>query len=306
MNGIIIIDKPQGWTSFDVIAKLRGALHERRLGHGGTLDPMATGVLPVFVGRAAKAADMLPDSEKRYTARVKMGIRTDTGDITGSVTQRSDARCTRDELERAARGFLGEQLQVPPMYSAIKIDGRRLYDLAREGKSVERQARPIEIYSLAVTDFDEAAGEFALDVRCSKGTYVRTLAEDICAAAGCLGTLSALRRTASAGFDISRAMPLDEVLRVAESGTIQDILLPIDGAFSSLRPVTLNDNLARLFLNGFAFEAHRLPITAHEGERLRIYDAQGFVGIGECRDGTLKKLKQLREPQQGGERGVNG
>ena len=296
MNGIIVIDKPQGWTSFDVIAKLRGALGERRLGHGGTLDPMATGVLPVFVGRAAKAVDLLPDSEKRYTARVKLGLRTDTGDITGKVTEQNAARCTRGELEKAAAGFIGELEQVPPMYSAIKINGRRLYTLAREGKSVERPARPIKIHSLTVTDFDATAGEFSLDVRCSKGTYVRTLAEDLCAAAGCLGTLTSLRRTASSGFDISVATPLEEVLRIAESGGADSLVLPVDGAFSSLRVVNLDENLARLFLNGFAFEAKRLPLETHDGERLRVYDALGFVGIGECREGMLKKIKQLREP----------
>ncbi|MEG2083411.1 MAG: tRNA pseudouridine(55) synthase TruB, partial [Oscillospiraceae bacterium] len=198
MNGIIIVDKPAGYTSFDVIAKLRGILGERRLGHGGTLDPMATGVLPVFAGNATKAVDFLPDETKRYTATVRLGILTDTGDITGTITEKSDKNCTLQELECALCSFVGAQKQVPPMYSAIKKDGKRLYELARKGKTVEREPRNIEITELRLVDFDESVREFAIDVLCSKGTYIRTLAEDIAASMGLVAALCALRRTMSA------------------------------------------------------------------------------------------------------------
>ncbi|MEG2939153.1 MAG: tRNA pseudouridine(55) synthase TruB, partial [Oscillospiraceae bacterium] len=182
MNGILIVDKPGGFTSFDVIAKLRGVLNERRIGHGGTLDPMATGVLPVFVGIATRAADLLPNEKKRYTATVRMGIRTDTADITGSIIEQNDCVATREQLESATRSLTGAISQIPPMYSAIQVDGKRLYDLARQGKTVERQARKIEIYKIEILDFNEFKREFTIDVICSKGTYIRTLAEDIASA----------------------------------------------------------------------------------------------------------------------------
>ncbi|MEG2259483.1 MAG: tRNA pseudouridine(55) synthase TruB, partial [Oscillospiraceae bacterium] len=193
MNGILIVDKPGGFTSFDVIAKLRGVLNERRIGHGGTLDPMATGVLPVFVGIATRAADLLPNEKKRYTATVRMGIRTDTADVTGRIIEQNDCVATRVQLESATRSLTGAISQIPPMYSAIQVDGKRLYDLARQGKTVERQARKIEIYKIEILDFNEFKREFTIDVICSKGTYIRTLAEDIASAAGCIAALSALR-----------------------------------------------------------------------------------------------------------------
>ena len=294
MDGIIIADKPEGFTSFDVIAKLRGALGERRLGHGGTLDPMATGVLPIFAGSATKAVDLLPDETKRYTAAVRLGIKTDTADITGETLATSDKTCTRDELERALAGFKGRISQIPPMYSALKAGGRRLYDLAREGKTVERAPREIEIYSLELIGFDEKAREFAIDVCCSKGSYIRTLAEDIAASLGCLAALSALRRTASCGFTEAEARPLEEIITLAGEGRAGELLLSVESAFAPLKAVALDDNLARLFSNGYAFEAERLPVPLNEDERVRVYDKAGFSGIGERRGLRFKKLKQFR------------
>ena len=294
MDGIIIADKPEGFTSFDLIAKLRGVLGERRLGHGGTLDPMATGVLPIFAGNATKAVDLLPDETKRYLAAVRLGIKTDTADITGETLETSFKSCTRDELERALEGFKGKITQIPPMYSALKVGGRRLYDLAREGKTVERAPREIEIYSLELITFDETAREFAIDVRCSKGTYIRALAEDIAASLGCLAALCALRRTASCGFAESQSHPLEEIITLAGEGRAGELLLSVESAFVSLQAVTLDDNLARLFSNGYAFEAARLPVPLGDGERVRVYDKAGFSGIGERREGRFKKLKQFR------------
>lgn len=294
MNGILIADKPSGFTSFDVVAKLRGILDERRLGHGGTLDPMATGVLPIFAGAATKAVDMLPDSTKRYTASARLGVKTDTADITGATLETSGVRCTRAQLEGALTAFIGESEQLPPMYSALKVDGRRLYDLAREGKTVERKPRAIEIYSLELVSFDGDEGEFTIDVRCSKGAYIRTLAEDIAASVGCLAALSELRRTASCGFDETRAHTLDEIQTLAETGRVSELLIPVESAFMTLDGVELDDNLARLFANGCAFEAARLDAPPDEGQAVRVYDKSGFVGIGERRGGRFKKLKQFR------------
>ena len=198
MQGILIVDKPMDWTSFDVVAKLRGVLGTRKLGHSGTLDPMATGVLPVFCGGASKAVDLQLDHDKSYRAVLRLGARTDTGDITGTVLETAPVTAGEAELLAVLPQFVGKQMQVPPMYSAVKINGQPLYKLAREGKTVERKARPIEIYSIEYGG-SPAEHEYVLNVKCSKGTYIRTLLEDIAAALGQKGTMSALRRVAGRG-----------------------------------------------------------------------------------------------------------
>lgn len=294
MKGIIIADKPEGYTSFDVIARLRGALGERRLGHGGTLDPLATGVLPVFAGSAAKAVDLLPDRTKRYRARVRLGLKTDTADISGAVLEADGRVCRREDLEAALRGFSGQQSQLPPMYSAVKVGGRRLYELAREGKTAERKEREIEIFSLELLAFDEEAKEFELDVKCSKGTYIRTLAEDIAASAGCLAALAALRRTESSGFTEAQARPLEELLQLAREGRIDEVLLSVESAFSPLAALRLDDNLARLFMNGYAFEAERLDAPPRLGEDVRVYSKDEFLGLGRREGSRFKKIKDFR------------
>ena len=194
MQGILIVDKPMEWTSFDVIAKLRGILGTRKLGHSGTLDPMATGVLPVFCGGASKAVDLQLDHTKTYCARLRLGMQTDTGDITGTVLETAPVTAGEKELLAVLPRFLGPQMQTPPMYSAVKINGQPLYKLAREGVTVERKARPIEILDIRYGG-SPVENEYVLTVRCSKGTYIRTLLEDIAAAMGQKGTMSALRRT---------------------------------------------------------------------------------------------------------------
>ena len=194
MQGILIVDKPMDWTSFDVVAKLRGVLGTRKLGHSGTLDPMATGVLPVFCGGASKAVDLQLDHDKAYRAVLRLGQRTDTGDITGTVLETAPVTAGERELRAVLSQFVGKQMQVPPMYSAVKVGGQPLYKLAREGKTVERKARPIEIYSITYGG-SPAENEYVLEVTCSKGTYIRTLLEDIADALGQKGTMSALRRT---------------------------------------------------------------------------------------------------------------
>ena len=194
MNGIILVDKPKDFTSFDVCAKMRGILKTRSVGHGGTLDPMATGVLPIFVGRATKCCDILPISDKTYIAGLKLGITTDTEDITGAVLAQSDVKITKDQLHKVVGSFVGNISQVPPMYSAVKVNGKKLYDLARQGITVERKARSITIYSINILSEDYEKNEFILEVSCSKGTYIRTLCSDIGRALGCGGTLFSLRR----------------------------------------------------------------------------------------------------------------
>lgn len=290
MNGIIVIDKPAGFTSFDVVAKLRGILRERRIGHGGTLDPMATGVLPVFIGRATKAVDLLPLAQKSYTARVKLGIKTDTGDITGSVTERCGAPVDFSLIEAAAREFVGETDQLPPMYSAVKVDGKKLYELARKGKEVARAPRRIEIFSLRLYDFDAAAGEFSFDARCSKGTYIRALNEDMLARAGYVGTLCALRRTASAGYTLADAVTIAEVESAAKAGSAEALLRGVETAFLQYGERVLDENLARLFLSGFQFEAERAKVKDADGV-LRLKDENGrFLGLGRSDGEKLVKV----------------
>ena len=232
-NGILIIDKPAGWTSHDVVAKLRGILHERRIGHAGTLDPMATGVLPVFVGRATRAVEFAADREKEYLAGLRLGLTTDTQDTTGTVLATHPVDLTRAQVEAALPPFRGEIQQIPPMYSAIKIQGKKLYQLARAGKEVERPPRPVTIHALELLE-ETGPGEFLLRVRCSKGTYVRTLCHDIGGALGCGGCMSSLRRTMAAGFTLAQAVTLEQA---AEQG--EALLLPLDSLFAACPAYTI-------------------------------------------------------------------
>ncbi len=235
MQGILIVDKPMEWTSFDVIAKLRGILGTRKLGHSGTLDPMATGVLPVFCSGASKAVDLQLDHTKTYCARLKLGLRTDTGDITGTVLETAPVTAGEAELLAVLPRFLGPQMQTPPMYSAVKINGQPLYKLAREGVTVERKARPIEILDIRYGG-SPVENEYVLTVRCSKGTYIRTLLEDIAAAMGQKGTMSALRRTTAGVYTEADAHTLEEIQAAKDAGpeALQALMLPVESVFESL------------------------------------------------------------------------
>ena len=226
-NGIVIIDKPAGWTSMDVCAKLRGMLQERRIGHGGTLDPMATGVLPVFVGNATKAVEFADKSDKEYIAGLRLGLTTNTQDTTGELLKECPASVGREELEAVLPRFTGAIEQIPPMYSAVKIGGKKLYELARKGQEVERKPRPVTIHALEVLE-QTGEAEYLLRVRCSKGTYVRTLCHDIGQAQGCGGCMSSLRRTMAAGFTLEDAVTLEQV---QERGA--DLLRSVDGLFAA-------------------------------------------------------------------------
>lgn len=281
-GSILCIDKPQGFTSFDVVAKLRGMSGIRRVGHAGTLDPMATGVLPVFFGRATKACDILPIQDKRYTARFKLGLTTDTLDSTGSVTGTSDKRATAEEVRCAAASFVGEILQVPPMYSAIRVGGRRLYDLARQGVEVERKPRPITIHELRLTGADEDKQEFEIDVLCAKGTYIRTLCADIGSLLGTGACMTFLRRTMAAGFTAEQCISLDEAQRLTDEGRLQERFLPIEQAFSLLPSVRLNEGQTRRFLNGAPLNASRIgPLAGLPDTEVSVIGFDGtFLGLG--------------------------
>ena len=274
-SGIVIIDKPGGWTSMDVCAKLRGILKERRIGHGGTLDPLATGVLPVFVGSATKAVEFAEKGDKEYLAGLRLGVETNTQDITGQVLSTRPVTAGQAELEGALPAFTGPIMQVPPMYSAIKRNGQKLYELARAGKEVHRDPRPVTIHALELLGRTEE-GDYLLRVRCSKGTYVRTLCHDIGAALGCGGCMSSLRRTMAAGFTLEQAVTLE---RVQEEGAA--LLLPVDRFFGGLPAYRIpSPRQERLCRNGNSLPAPELGAgpadTGEEFLRLRMKTGQGW------------------------------
>ena len=289
MNGIVIVDKPAGWTSQDVTARLRRVFQTRRIGHGGTLDPMATGVLPVFVGRATRGVEFFEHAEKTYETTLRLGITTDTEDITGSVLERREVNITRETLESALEGFRGEIFQVPPMYSALKVNGQKLCDLARKGKEVERTPRPITIHALTLLEF---TGETArLRVRCSKGTYIRTLCKDIGAALDCGGCMEALRRTGAGEYTIDEAVPLDNLLEAENPG---EFLRDVDTMFRGFPAVTLTPNQEKRCRNGNAFSVPLAPGT------YRAYSQKGeFLMLAKVENGVMSTIKSFFEVSQG-------
>ncbi len=292
MQGILIIDKPQGWTSFDVIAKLRGLLSTRKLGHSGTLDPMATGVLPVFVGQSAKAVDLQLDHTKAYRARIKFGISTDTGDITGEVLTQSDAVISQADLVEVLPRFEGEQMQLPPMYSAVKVNGVPLYKAARAGKTVERTPRPITVHSIRYLG-QCAENEFEIEVSCSKGTYIRVIAEDIGKALGCPATLSGLRRIRAGLWGEEHAVTLQQVQALRdEQGleAVQTLLLDTETVFTPLPLINVNEQTFQRLLSGAP--TYRFP--AEDG-RYRVRFQEKFVGLAQVQDHILKVEKLFCE-----------
>lgn len=282
-NGVIIIDKPQGWTSMDVCAKLRGVFREKRVGHAGTLDPMATGVLPVFLGRATRAVEFAAEGAKEYRAVLRLGTVTDTQDVTGTVLEQSPVSVTAEQIEAVLPRFRGNIEQIPPMYSAIKVDGKKLYDLARKGKEVERKPRPVTIHALELGE-RLSETDFALRVECSKGTYIRTLCHDLGAALGCGATMAALRRTCAAGYTLEQAVPLQQVLDSADPAKL---LAPVDSCFAHLPALTLTAAQAKCVRNGAAFTWPR------EGE-WRVYGPEGeFLAVCRGAEGRLTTVKSF-------------
>ncbi len=280
MNGIIILDKPSGFTSFDAVAVLRGVTREKKIGHTGTLDPMATGVLPILLGRAAKALNFLPDTDKEYRAAFRLGERRDTGDITGEVVETSAAPVEQEALLEVLPRFRGEILQVPPMYSAVSVGGKRLYELARQGLEVERPARPVTISGLELCSYDPVTRQGVLLVRCSKGTYIRTLIEDLAKAAGTCGTMTALRRTRACGFSQEDALTLEQLKELGSQGRWEEILRPTEGLFGEYPVVTVSPAQARRFQNGGGLDLVRVRKAPQEGF-CRVKSPEGaFLGLG--------------------------
>ena len=287
-NGIIIIDKPQDWTSMDVCAKLRGVLGERRIGHAGTLDPMATGVLPVFVGRATRAVEFAERGDKEYVAGLKLGLVTDTQDTSGRTLEEHPVAVTEEQRRQVLPQFTGDILQVPPMYSAIKIGGKKLYEMARKGKEVERPPRPVTIHTLTV-EGQVAPDEYTIRVACSKGTYVRTLCHDIGAALGCGGCMSSLRRTMACGFTLSQAHPLEQVLASENPG---GLLLPTDTLFSDHPALTLGKRGAERVRHG----AQVCQPQAEDGTYRLYGPEEEFLALARVEQGKLRVLKSFFDP----------
>ena len=285
MNGIVIVDKPQGWTSQDVTARLRRVFNTRRIGHGGTLDPMATGVLPVFVGRATRGVEFFEHAAKPYETVLRLGITTDTEDITGTVLTEQDAFVTGEMLEEVLEKFRGDIMQVPPMYSALKVNGQKLYDLARRGKEVERQPRPITIHELTLLGM-EAEG-IRLRVRCSKGTYIRTLCKDIGQALGCGGCMAELRRVAAGEYTAQEAVPLQELL---ETENPEQYLRPVDSMFRNYPQVTLSEKQETRCRNGNSFSVQMADGT------YRAYSREGeFLMLAKVESGVMSTIKSFWE-----------
>ena len=285
MNGIVIIDKPAGWTSQDVVSKLRGVLHTKRIGHGGTLDPMATGVLPVFVGRATRGVEFFEHAEKTYEAVLRLGITTDTEDITGTVLEEKTVSITQEAFEAALAQFRGQIQQIPPMYSAVKINGQKLCDLARKGKEVARKPRTVTIHALECLAF--SGNTARLRVHCSKGTYIRTLCKDIGEVLGCGGCMEALRRVTAGAYTIEEAVPLAQLV---ESETPERLLRPVDTMFVQYPAITLTEKQTLRCRNGNSFSVE-LPAGTY-----RAYDQAGaFLMLAKVEDGVMSTIKSFFE-----------
>lgn len=293
MNGILIVNKPQGFTSFDAVALVRKATGQRKVGHCGTLDPNATGVLPVLLGSATKAQDILPNHNKEYFAELKFGIETDTLDIWGKVLKSQPSRVTAEDFEKALCAFRGDIMQVPPMYSALKQNGKRLYDLAREGIEVKREPRPVTVYSLTALSFSEKEQNAAISVSCSKGTYIRSLISDIGKAVGTGAVMTSLQRSSACGYTLSQALSITELTSLSPS-EIENKLMPTESLFEVYPCVSVSPLQATRFTNGGALDLarlHGLPVGTCADDILRVKHENSFLGLGKICDSQLKIFK---------------
>ena len=291
LSGILLIDKPEGFTSFDVVAKVRGIARTRKVGHGGTLDPMATGVLPLFLGAATKACDILPDQTKAYEAWFRLGQTTDTQDCTGKVLSEREVSCTAAQVEEALSRFRGDFLQTPPMYSAIWVQGRRLYDLAREGVEVERQSRPVTVHELRLLEAREENHLYKIYVSCSKGTYVRTICHDVGQALGCGAVMTGLRRVISSGYRVEDAITIEQAQQMADADILREKVLPVETAFTAYEKIRLTAKNARLFQNGVRLSSSRVGCAGIKGD-FCVFGPDGqFLGLGCEEQGELRTRK---------------
>ena len=287
MNGILIIDKPQGWTSHDVVAKLRGVCREKRIGHAGTLDPIATGVLVVFLGRATRAVELCENDNKEYETELLLGTVTNTQDITGEVLERNQVDISEESLRNVLARFVGEQDQIPPMYSAVKIGGKKLYELARKGQSVERKPRSITIHELELLSFQQT--KVRLRVSCSKGTYIRTLCHDIGSALGCGGCMLSLRRTRAGKYSLADCVALEKLIAAGEA--VAEYLLPVDSLFAGMPAICLNEEWTARCKNG-----GKIPVPGRMDGKYRVYSPEGeFLMLGTVQEETLRTVKSFFE-----------
>lgn len=297
LNGIIIVNKEKDFTSHDVVAKLRGILKQKKIGHTGTLDPQAQGVLPVCLGNATKLCDVLTDKKKEYVATLLLGVTTDTEDMTGTVLTQNEVTVTEEKVREVVASFVGKSMQVPPMYSALKVNGKKLYELAREGKVVEREARPIEVYELEILSMDLPRVE--LRVFCSKGTYIRTLCADIGAKLGCGGSMESLLRTRVEDFYLKQAHTLSEIEEIRDKEALDTIVIPVDEVFGYLPKIHMKPEFAIMIENGNTCPVSTIvedDLLPENGQRFLMYHSNGlFYGIYEYveKDGLLKPYKMF-------------
>lgn len=289
-DGIVCLDKPQDITSFACCSIFRRLLHTKKIGHAGTLDPMATGVLPLLIGNATRALDLLPVHDKRYTAALRFGYVSNTQDIWGSVAATGGTLPSLQSVEEKLPAFRGNILQIPPMVSAIKKDGVHLYDLARRGIEIEREARPVTIYKLELLEYNALAGELTFDCMCSKGTYIRTICTDLGDALGCGAVMTSLRRTMAAGFSLDQCITLEEARGLAADEKLEDRLLPVESVFEGYEQVTVSPAQAVRFANGGALSLDRLPVRVAGIARVHAPDGC-FLGLGKPENGELAILK---------------
>lgn len=283
MNGIIVIDKENGYTSFDVVAKMRRICGEKKIGHTGTLDPMATGVLPILIGNATKAQSLLPESDKEYEATLRFGITTDTLDITGKVLSQTESNVKSEDLEAVLPQFRGDIMQLPPMYSAVSKDGVRLYELARKGLVTEREARPITVYKLDLLNFDEQLQSAQILVKCSKGTYIRSICDDIGQALGCGAVMTSLRRVTACGYTLDDAITLEKAKELSENGMLEEYLRPTESVFACYPSVKVTEAQAVRFKNGGGLMLSRTDVddSSENGAYYRVYNSSDvFLGLG--------------------------
>jgi len=285
------MNKPKGFTSFDVIAKLRGIIRIKRLGHAGTLDPMAEGVLPVFVGKATKACDILPYNEKSYTAGFRLGIETDTQDTTGNIVKSHDKKVSLDDIKSVLPHFTGTIMQTPPMYSAVSVNGQRLYKLARKGITIDVPKREASVSKLEITEFDEDSQTGILNIKCGKGTYVRTIIHDIGQELSCGAAMTSLVRTSSNGFTLDDCTDFENVQKMYEENRLEELIIPVDSIFSELPRINLDEKQTFLYKNGV-----RLSCEGYEQKRYTVYGNDGlFIGtaVTDMENGILKSEKNF-------------
>lgn len=299
MNGIMNVYKEKGFTSHDVVAKLRGILHQKKIGHTGTLDPDATGVLPICLGNATKLCDLLTDKDKTYKAVLKLGVVTDTQDLTGNILNESMVECSREEMEQVLYSFLGDYQQIPPMYSALKVNGKKLYELAREGKTIERKPREVKIHAIKILKVNWQEKEVEFEVTCSKGTYIRTLCHDIGEKLGCGGAMKSLVRTRVSRFCLEESLSLTQIEQLAKYGKLEEKIIAVDSFFINNPAVFIKKDADRLIYNGNFFRKKDIR-TFKEGigDWIRVYDSRDkFVGLykAEEKEEIYKPVKMFLE-----------